>query len=93
MVLCPLVAALFASHGDILYLVSRILMYAFEHENSRAMSRIEQRFSRYFCLIISLGMGKDVMQTLDVIENCGMNTDFAQRGLREALRCYVHWLG
>ena len=35
-------------------------MRVFEHENSLAISLVERRFSRYFCLIRASGMRGEV---------------------------------
>ena len=62
----------------ILYFKSRFLTCVFEHANSLAISRIERRSARYFCLSTFSGMNREVVEQLDTIENCRLSTDSAQ---------------
>ena len=57
---------------------SRSRMCVFEHANSRAISRMESRSTRYFCLSTPSGIRREVMQIVDLIDICGMSTDSAQ---------------
>ena len=74
------------TQGGMLYFSSRSRMCVFEHANSRAISRMESRSTRYFCLSTPSGIWREVMQIVGLIDICGMSTDSQHHGCCSPLR-------
>ena len=64
-------ARIFASQG--------VLTRVFEHENCSAISLVERRFLRYFCLSTFSEINAEVIYISDLIDNWGLSADSASR--------------